>query len=375
MNNKTVHRNVLIVPQTLSSHFGMDFESRNFGIVDIHSDTRYPALHRRGQRTIENIENLDKYSSLPEDYEYLKGKYFYGGIFSPHFGHFFSESIHRLRGYIENQKDYDGLIFLASPFRGRFDWIEDLPTYIQFTLRDYFGVELRKIKWILNETVVSELTVFSQDSSLGNEPDKIYLDYLRGYSQRYLENNSEKKNYILSRSSYLNMGRCLGLDYIFGSLNSFKVFRPEEHDIETQIRTLINANLLVIEEGSAIHLIDLIGYTNAKIVFISRRGRNGKYWQKMYESRCKEFLFCDDVNQISDSAIGGPGVSPSVLSLDSIKQLLYSVNDSYKYELDRGLYRKACFNDLKSIIKSKNISDKNAAVIYAKFENIFEIMN
>lgn len=375
MIESITYNNLLIVPQTLKSHFGTDFDSREFGVIDINSgDTfKFPALHIRGPKSVENTENLQSALRISEEYERLEGNWFYGGICSPHFGHFFSESIHRLKEYIENQHKYDGLVFLPSPFRGSFDWIENLPPYIKFTFESHFGISISNIKWILEKTVVNKLTVHKQASSLGNVADKDYIGFLRQISQKYENSNFTISNYVFSRTNYITMGRCLGLDYIFRSLNGFHVISPENYSIEQQIENIVNADIIIIEEGSAIHLLDLIGYTKAQILFISRRGRNGRYWKKMYQNKCKDFCFFDNVKQINHSLLGGPGVLPSVLSLSKIETFLKDSVDNYKVKLDTKLYYEECSKDLEKIINAKKLSE--ISDLYIEFEEVFNELN
>lgn len=369
-----IYQNALIIPQAIDNNIGTAYDSREFGVInsDLNANNKnhFPALHYRGSKSVENTENLSNYNDVLDDYEKLEGNWFYGGILNPHPTQFFSESIHRLKEYIENPLSYDGVVFLPAPFKGSFEWIQDIPNYIEYTLKDHFNINFFKIKWILEKTVVDKLTVYKQHASLGNIAGKDYLDFLGKFVKKCEDSEFSDKKYILASKNNSLRGRCLGIDFIYKKLNEFEIINLEDYSFDKQIQLFMNAKVLVIEEGNGNHLLDLIGYTEANVILLSRFGGDSKYWMNMYQNKCKGLHVFDQVEKIGTSFLSS--ASPTILSVSKFMDVL----DPFTYaEINfiQDSYYQACIQDINNLIKTQEFIQPN--ILYQDFEKSFHKMN
>ncbi|NYR10794.1 glycosyltransferase 61 family protein [Psychrobacter sp. BI730] len=344
---------------------------KSFGVVNLDGLVN-ESLHFRGEKPIQDIESILKLADSIHDYSKILGNWYYGGFFHPHFGHFFSESIHRLRNYLENPENYDGIVFIPFPFKGSFEWLKNKPQYIEFILGSYLQINLEKIKWLTEPSIFSNLNIFEQESRLGSKTGDNYLNYLCGFSKAYKEPEAEQKNVILSRQNYLSMGRHLGIDYAFSKLDGFVTINPEEISIEEQIKLIVNADTIIIEGGSAVHLLDLIGYTEARVLFISR-GANGNYWKNMYSNKCSDFRCFDKIARVESQLLGKPAVLPSVLSIKFFEDYLNLNLNNQSIELDVDEYYSLSILDIEKIMKMKHINDDLS--VLSDFEKAFKFAN
>lgn len=369
-----IYQNALIIPQTIDNNIGSAYDSREFGVINsdlnASNEDRFPALHYRGSKSVENPENLSNYSDVLDDYERLEGHWFYGGILNPHPTQFFSESIHRLKEYIENPLSYDGIVFLPTPFQRGFEWIQNTPNYIKYALEDHFNISFSKIKWVTEKTVVDKLTVYNQHASLGSTADKDYLDFLSKFVKKDEDSEFLDKKYILAPKNNLLPGRCLGIDYIYNKLNEFEIINLEDYSFDKQIQLFMSAKVLIIEEGSGNHLLDWIGFTEATVILLSRLGGDGKYWMNMYQNKCKNLYVFDQVEKIEASFISSAG--PTVLSISKFVDILklFTYNE---ISLIQDSYYQACIQDINNLIKTQKVIQPN--ILYQDFKNLFSKIN
>ena len=81
------------------------------------------------------------------------------------------------------------------------------------------------------------------------------------------------KRIVVSRRNYRLKGRIAGTDAITQRLceDGYTEVFPEQHPIAEQIAYLVSADLIVFEEGSAVHLLDPLPRISAKVAMIRRR--------------------------------------------------------------------------------------------------------
>lgn len=290
-----------------------------FGVVDDSGRALESAYHWRGGRCLADIARLERRLQDQENVEELLGNWYYGGIFYPHFGHFMTESLHRLREYTKNAANYDGIIFLKSPMSASFDYDPLSSDFVRFFLSDFFGINTHRIKFTTEFLHVEKLDVGKLESQLGLCPDLKYLEFLADrVSQLAVTrdwNLRRSRKIFLSRRNYLKSGRALGMNAVEAvALESgFEIIRPEEWPVAQQILNILQATDLYCEAGSALHLIDILGPQDLNLVVLSRRGNDGNYWRNLYKGRVKSITTFDDVLPLHDYLGTTPGEGHSLI--------------------------------------------------------------
>ena len=198
------------------------------------------------------------------------GTWIYGGILFNHFGHFFAESVHRLWAWNKLKNNVDGIIFLtaANPR------VDKLPNYI----KDYFSlldIPISKVKLERQKAMVERLYLPRPGSQIGVTQSSWYAkDVLKNQSESWkISSNGNYRNVFLSRRNFLVSGKISGLTYVEQLLESkgFKIVYPETECLTDQISIIDNAETIVWEEGSNIHLLDIMPAVAAKSFLFKRR--------------------------------------------------------------------------------------------------------
>lgn len=269
-----------------------------FGIL---SDDGVPvkeAFHYRGGRCLTEAAALHRRYLETTNFERLSGKWYFGGILFSHFGHFLTESIHRLRQYVANQESYNGVIFIKSPHAGTFSFNPLNIEYIYAILTEYFNIPKDRILISDSYLEIECLHCNPQEQQLGGSPDVDYMQFLGRLEKEYLKgraNNPKVEKIFLSRKNYLRAGRALGMkavERIFSN-NGYFIISPENHTIREQFLFVSDAKKVVCEAGSALHLFDVLGPQRAELVVMSRRGFDAHYWKNLYGNRVSRFFAFD----------------------------------------------------------------------------------
>lgn len=140
---------------------------------------------------------------------------------------------------------------------------------------------------------------------------------------------------FFSRQRYLDKGRLLGvsaIEKVFEE-NGFRIIQPELLELSDQLRLISNASYICMEEGSALHLLDLLGKKSSlDLTIISRIGFNSGYWNKMYISKISKIHIFDKVFPMhrffgTDSAASQSFAHPDLLS-NFLKNINLEFNSS-----------------------------------------------
>jgi hypothetical protein len=130
---------------------------------------------------------LKRSTSIPT----LKGRWLFGGPLWSHFGHFFTDCIHRLWPLVDSPKVYKGVVFLAV--KG----LENIRNDAQLAAADpppYLGELLKlldleniNIQYIKHPTIIERLAVPPAGTGLHAPVGDFYRPYLRHYQDRIAE--------------------------------------------------------------------------------------------------------------------------------------------------------------------------------------------
>ena len=220
-------------------------------------------LHRYGKSVINST--LRTKSALPE-HERLCGTWLYGGILFNHFGHFFAESIHRLWAWNQVKKNSQGVVFL-SPSGASKAWLRE---YMQDAL-EFYKVPASSIKIVKDIVEVDQLYLPLPGSGIGMKQPSWYRQYLLPSNVVGQSINSRKV--FISRRNFLFSGKVAGLSYLEKMFENrgFEIVFPETLSFHEQLIRLRDARVIVWEESSNIHLLDLLSPIEAKTYLIKRR--------------------------------------------------------------------------------------------------------
>lgn len=244
---------------------------------------------------------------LTEKPEYIPGRWLYGGeMMGHHFGHFMSESSHRLYAVTEYFKELgkqgealDGIIFPSrSPLQG---FSRDL-------LCEYYGIPEEKIRLVTERPVVVEhLEVRPQGSILGGSAlSAEYVDFLRFHQARNAKRVTTEfpKKIFFGRSHLTTGGGGIEDEHVLEQYlveNGFAVVRPEEFPLLEQLEMLRQAELIVGVGGSFVHLYDHLGSTDASMFLVSRGDPDSFYHDRTVRSKLAHLEYYQPDEERGDS--------------------------------------------------------------------------
>lgn len=108
----------------------------------------------------------------------------------------------------------------------------------------------------------------------GDLPQQYYKDFLNEQANPcFFENPTLPKKIFISRRYFKNHGRVAGMDYVVAELSKkgFYEFIPEKYTIPQQLQFICSAKEIIWEEGSAVHLLELLPNINSRQILIMRR--------------------------------------------------------------------------------------------------------
>lgn len=317
--------------------------------------------HMRGGESWRNVNLQNKIVKENPPKKKIKGTWLYAGIYLSPFGHFLSESIHRLWFLLsDTDVKVDGVIFNVSVHQKGL-CLDECPSYVKDVLSFYLN-NLPVI--FINDTVEFERIIIPHPGSqlgIGREEwySNLPVSFFYESSVRFSERSPRKV--IIARRRYYDKGRVLGIDYFWKLLekDGFIVVNPEDHSVSRQVEIIKRAEIVLWEEGSAMHILELMKESRAVHCLVSRREceKNGKYSLDSFLSRsvpnsCSFSFVCQ---------LASPGVpshnQASVLKCPNVffQFLLDNFDVSLKGYNAGDFYRNE-YLSLKKLAVSKNIT-------------------
>jgi len=232
------------------------------GLVEPHKYPRYCRHLRYGLVSSKPITLSQKpVPKLPLE---ANKPYIFGGVYMHHFGRFVTQSIHRL--WITDHPDYADhtVLFIARP--------EEIPLRPHFAaVMRIFGV--RNWRVITSEHMVEQLVIAEQAKIFGLPPRKrnnFYLNQLRDRNGLVQTDSKHKKIAILR--GHLDGRRYVAEHHLQAYLadQGYSIFCPEKHPLSKQLSFISNAEKIIISDGSACHLFDMLPPVKAEVVFLAR---------------------------------------------------------------------------------------------------------
>lgn len=243
--------------------------------------THHLRLDRKNKLLIAGVRTYP--DNLNDGYKPLHGRWLYGGNMMWHFGHFMSESSHRLyyaTDFFQNSKNFEGIVFSARmPLYSWQEWL----------IREYYNIDI-KIHLVIDRSYeIESLVIPPQGSILGaNVVCGGYSDFINHYQVNLLKRlayKSEKKLFI--GRSHLNDGGINNEEVIFKYLEKkgYVYYKPEAHKLENQLYDMANASSIVAIGGSFVHLFDHLSTSNAKVLLIGRGDSDMFYHHSSLEGK------------------------------------------------------------------------------------------
>lgn len=250
--------------------------------------------------------DMQDLSQRPKVQDREKGHFYYGGPIFNNFGHFIAESIHRLAPYEYLKQDVPikRVILLPQKYLSTgFKQLPVLPHHFFDVLR-YLGVDKSKVKLPAKSFVAERLWVAPQESVF-RSPSSVsdaYLTFLARCEQRagIAKSDHLPKKLYVSRTPFLLRGSFAGERYLeqFLSQIGFAIFRPEEHSLKSQLQHYKSAQQILLAEGAALHVFELMAQIKGKVAVIQRRKNTDRIFNPLLCKRCDDLHFYSDVHEL-----------------------------------------------------------------------------
>jgi hypothetical protein len=247
----------------------------------------------------------------------LAGRYLYAGPLWNHFGHILVDSLHRLWAF----DNHDAVVFTGVVGLRGVSTLEDLqtwnvPSLVEPLLR-LMGIDAPVV--IVRDTTefetldVPELGAFWKGGVKSFY--KVHLErYQAGIAEMTTDVEVMPKIYY-PRTHLLSAGGIVGSSYFEEALrdNGYDICRPEELDLKHQLANLLKAEEIVFDEGSSVHLTELMAKVAARAFMFPRRASD-RVFKTAFRARGSEFhaLTADDnIRNLKDR---NGNMSPAMLT-------------------------------------------------------------
>lgn len=199
-------------------------------------------------------------------HEYLAGTFLYGGICSNHFGHVAGEYVHRL--WALQRQEYRDLpvLFVCNA--------NQVPVAdVLYELAALFGATRDRIRLVKTTVRVERLVIAESGKQLGVQAHPAYIPLLADLPVNREPPAPGLPQRIAILRGHLPGGCLAGEDTLerYLAAQGYTPVRPETHPIERQLQILRNASQVILSEGSAGHLYDLLPVTEARVALLKRR--------------------------------------------------------------------------------------------------------
>jgi capsular polysaccharide biosynthesis protein len=234
------------------------------GLVNPIAYPHYCRHHREGKAINTKIEtggaSLKRIKTAPESL------YVFGGVYQWHFGHTIAEFVHRL-WILEREEFKNATVLFIAPKGHTYamDFFKETMAYLQ----------VKKWRIIDEPCIVDKLIIAEQGKTLGVASHKKYTDYLVRLAEinRLQESKSGKwPDKVAIMRGHIKGRRFLAEQHLTNYLEAqgYYIFKSDKYPIREQLATIANAKKIIISDGSACHLFDLLPTIEAKVCFLAR---------------------------------------------------------------------------------------------------------
>lgn len=257
---------------------------------------------------------------FPEAPQFLEGDYLYGGPLIGHFGHFIAECVHRL--WLASHPGFKGvpLLFLAAAG-------DTVSPALAARILPALGIEAYTI--VQEPVRVERLIVGEMGKSMRTPASRPYTDWLATHRPLDSFRDDRFPEKVCMMRGHLLGGKILGESALEAWLQEegYTAVRPEDHDVVSQLKYIVNAKKLIFSEGSAIHLVDLLPPIEADVAVLLRRPFS-RLVPTSLDGRCRRLSVFSDVTPVlipGDHIKGGRFDKNLVYApLDEVAEMLHA---------------------------------------------------
>ncbi|WP_444451815.1 glycosyltransferase family 61 protein [Rhodobacter capsulatus] len=258
---------IVTVPQALVVPATVADMVQPMGVFDAEGAYVHEGVLWRGRRLMVEPE------PRPEPVAELPGRWIWGGVLLNHFGHFLVESTPRLWALDALKGAVDGFVFTVKRETIEVEGELKLQPF-QRLFFDLLGIDV-PIRILAQPTRVECLEVPGQGFGLGaiaagTEP---FRAFFQSRFARDIAPQGAEKLYISRSALGASRGGVLGEDRIEAALAAagYEIFHPQKHSLEAQIAHYKAARQVVALDGSALHMVAMVGRTDQQVAMIRRR--------------------------------------------------------------------------------------------------------
>jgi hypothetical protein len=258
-------------------------------------------------------------------------------------------------------------VFVSAAQDRTYTSFERLPGFAREVL-GFLGVKASELRVVTENTIADRLFVTEQGSELGFGPKPGYLADLHEYTTPRLDalhGNEPRfaKVYVSRRAC---VGNFLGEDYLEEQLKAegFSVIQPETLPVSVQMDIYRKADVLVFNEGSACHGVELLGQDTLRNCYVLARRRWNSSFETILQPRARQFANSSGHSFIGsvfvDTRTGRP-VMPWGVALFDARQLVSFFRDHAIARLphfNEKQYMRAAEAHLRSYLESARASGK-----------------
>ena len=255
-----VHSDCSLVPPMAK---GNPFFRQN-GVFDVHgSFIQHANIRRDGGFELSGVPRFGRPEAL------ITGTHLYGGQLNHHFGHFLCETLSRLWPLARNAEGAESVVLMPRRPQGSTE-LQGFQKLIFGYLDLPIPVQIITAPTRIERLVIPEQGFGTADLAAGI-PE--FRAYIREKFAQHVPADGPEKLYISREGLRLTKGGLFGEETLSTNLvpQGYTEFRPEAHDLETQIARYKAAKHVIAVEGSALHLLGFVGSAEQNIGIIARR--------------------------------------------------------------------------------------------------------
>jgi hypothetical protein len=273
------------------------------------------------------------------------GNFVYGGPIFSNFGHFLAECIHRCWAYEFTQEKLElkvNKVLFIPQTNSSFSWPQSNksqlpPVYLE--ILNYLGIPTNKVQCVFTPKTLKNLIVPQQASIFrAKQPvTNSYIEFLERCEVRNLVtvHQSFFKKVYVSRRYFALRGAFAEESYIedFLQKNGFHIYYPEQHSISSQLSMYKGAEEIIFEEGTALHVLELLGHLDAHVSVICRRSLSNKIFKPLLISKVKSLSIMSEVETLpslfftKDNDKAAHGSAISILNVQALMSFLGTFHD------------------------------------------------
>ncbi|MCW0233208.1 MAG: glycosyltransferase family 61 protein [Ferrovibrio sp.] len=271
---------------------------------------------QNGRSLVDHVGRRKLHGTSPH---HIEGQWLYLGPASSHFGHFLSECIWRYWAVSQFRDSVQGAVILPDRNTAvAMGYVSKIMSLLKLQINNIRAVDVF--------SMVDRLIVPEPGKMLGEGAKPWFVEFLERTSppERYFDPSLPSKIFV-SRRRFKQVGRVAGFDGVADDLarDGYFEFQPELYSIERQMQFICSAKRVVWEEGSAVHLLELLPHANGEHILLMRRS-TGSYGEivRVMREKCASLAVWDDVEFIS-SRLPSHNRMSRIRNIDAFSQFIY----------------------------------------------------